>query len=56
MQGQIKAYFEQFAEWTKKPYSDDLTVFGWFLFIGLVMVLTFLWASLIGQIKRAAQS
>lgn len=54
MNGPIATYFEEFREWTKKPYSDDLTMTGWILFLGLVTVVTFLWASVIRQIKEAA--
>jgi len=54
MNDQAQAYFTEFRNWMKKPYSNDLTVFGWIMFIGLVMIVSFLWAGVIGQIKKAA--
>lgn len=54
MNGQAADYFRQFKDWLEKPYSDDLTVFGWIMFLGLVTVVSFLWAGVIGQIKKAA--
>ena len=34
---------ERFTQWLKKPYSDDMSVTGWFAFLGLMSLLAFLW-------------
>lgn len=36
--------------WLKKPYDDSMTVTGWFLFIGMLAVLTFLWTRILRAI------
>lgn len=34
----------RFKEWLKKPYSDDMSVAGWFAFLALLSILAFLWS------------
>ena len=36
--------------WATKPYDDNMTVTGWFLFVGLLAVLTFLWTRILRAI------
>lgn len=36
--------------WLKKPYSDDMSVTQWFLFLGLLGVLSWLWSRVIKTI------
>jgi len=38
------------AEWAKSPYRDEMSVGGWFLFIGMLAVLTFLWSRILRAI------
>lgn len=42
---------EKFTEWLKRPYSDEMSVVGWFMFFGLVMVITFLWSTILRKIE-----
>lgn len=35
---------ERFMSWLKKPYSEDMSVAGWFYFLALVSILAFLWS------------
>jgi hypothetical protein len=36
--------FDRFKDWLKKPYSEDMSVAGWFAFLALVSILAFLWS------------
>lgn len=40
--------------WAKKPYSDDMSLSGWFLFLGLLAVLTYLWTRILRAIADNA--
>lgn len=44
----------QFKAWWAKPYDDEMSVTGWFLFFGLLIVLSVLWALVLREIKEVA--
>lgn len=48
--------FERAKDWLAKPYSDDMSVAGWFAFIALLSILAFLWSRvlrfLVAQIQE----
>lgn len=46
----MQKFWQSFVEWTKQPYSPDMTVFDWFLFIGLIIVLFWIWGTLIRKV------
>jgi len=39
--------------WLKKPYSDDMTVAGWFAFVALLSILAFLWSRVLLLISKS---
>lgn len=43
-----------FADWLRKPYSEDMSAFGWFAFFGLVIIVIGLWATIIRKIETVA--
>jgi len=43
----------KFAAWLKKPYSDDMSVAGWFAFLAMVSVLAFLWSRVLRLIAAS---
>ena len=43
-------FVERFAEWLRKPYSDDMNVGGWFAFLGLIFLLTMAWAGIVRKL------
>lgn len=45
----------RFGEWLKKPYSDDMSVGGWFAFLGLLLVLSFLWTRVLRMVASVAE-
>lgn len=44
---------ERFAAWVKKPYSDDMSVAGWFAFLALISILAFLWSRVLRLIAAS---
>lgn len=45
-------FVERFNAWMRKPYDDDMSVTGWFAFLGLIAVLTLAWGVII---RKATQ-
>lgn len=43
---------ERFADWIKKPYSEDMSAGGWFLFLGLLIVLSVVWSLILRSLKE----
>ena len=41
--------FDEIKEWLKQPYSDGMSVGGWFIFLGFVGVVSFAWAKIIKE-------
>lgn len=37
-------------KWLKRPFREDGNVIDWFLFLGLLMALSFLWSRIIARI------
>lgn len=45
----VENFISDFKSWAAKPYDENGDLLDWFLFIGLLTALTFLWS---GVIKR----
>ena len=43
------------GEWFKSPYDDHMSVGGWFAFLGMIAVLTWLWARVLRAIATNMQ-
>lgn len=37
-------------QWLKQPYNDNMSVFDWFLFVGLIGAISFLWSRVLARI------
>lgn len=46
---------DKFKAWWSKPYSDDMSVSGWFLFFGLLIVISVAWALVLRELKAVAE-
>jgi hypothetical protein len=44
-------WYNKFVEWLKKPYHEEMSVVGWFAFSGLLLVIGFMWATIIRKIE-----
>jgi hypothetical protein len=42
---------DAFAQWWKRPFSTDMTVGGWAIFLLLLFILAGFWKSVISLIK-----
>jgi hypothetical protein len=43
----MDAVLGRFSDWLKKPYDDDMSVVGWFLFFGMLVVIMTAWSGVI---------
>lgn len=43
------------AAWFKSPYDDHMSVGGWFAFLGMIAVLTWLWSRVLRTMMAAKQ-
>lgn len=41
---------DRVVAWCKMPYDNKMSISGWFLFIGMLTVLTFLWSRILRAI------
>lgn len=46
----MREFFDGFGEWVKRPYSPDMTVLDWLLFVGLLVTAIFVWTQLIRKV------
>lgn len=42
--------FTEVHDWSKKPFSDEMSLKGWFAFIGMMIIITILWRQIINFI------
>ena len=45
-------FCQRIRDWLAKPYDDDGDVFNWFLFIGLIAVIGWLWSRILRSILK----
>jgi hypothetical protein len=38
---------DRVKHWLNKPYSDDMNVYDWFVFLGFVAIVTLIWSKFI---------
>jgi uncharacterized membrane protein len=48
--------WSDYKSFYSKPFSSDMDVTGWFLFIGLMIVLLFAWGIILGEFARLVRS
>jgi uncharacterized protein involved in cysteine biosynthesis len=53
--GENRPLSSRFADWLKKPYSEDMSVKGWFAFLGLLIILSYLWSRVLKLIASVAE-
>jgi hypothetical protein len=44
---------QQVNAWLKQPYSPNMDVWGWLLFVGLVIVLSLAWLHTVNFLSKA---
>ena len=42
--------------WIKKPFSSDMDAMHWFLFFGLIIVISFLWSRVLFYINKGIEA
>lgn len=43
--------WKEFRDWLQEPYKDDMSAFNWFLFIGLLIILTLGWRFILAHLR-----
>lgn len=44
-------FWQNFKDWLAQPYHDEMDVVGWFLFLGLLAIITVIWGMIFSHIK-----
>jgi hypothetical protein len=42
--------------WVKKPFNTDMDAFHWFLFFGLIIIISFLWSRVLFYINKGIEA
>lgn len=50
MNGALGKFVEDFRSWLGKPFSADMSAFGWFLFFGLLIVISVAWGVIVRKV------
>lgn len=45
--------WEHFKDWLGRPFDTEMDALGWFLFLGLLIVLSAMWAVILKHLKEA---
>lgn len=43
-------FWDRFANWLEQPFSEDMDAMGWFLFAGLLLIISVAWATIIRKV------
>lgn len=46
------SFCQRVRDWVAKPFNEDGNVFDWFLFVGLIGVISWLWSRILVRILR----
>jgi hypothetical protein len=52
----VMMIIDHFKAWLKKPYSDDMSVTGWFAFLALISIIAFLWTRVLHLIAASLKA
>lgn len=44
--------WDSFKNYIRQPFSADMSAFGWFLFIGLLIIIAIGWNAILSHITR----
>lgn len=47
----MQGWTSDFAEWIKRPFREDMSVFGWFAFLGLMLAILAAYGWLLARLK-----
>lgn len=50
-EGETMSYWDDFKAWYSQPFSADMDIAHWFLFLGLLIILMGLWRLILLHIK-----
>lgn len=40
----------KFTDWLERPYDDKMSAFGWFAFAGLLLIIGWMWSTILKKI------
>lgn len=44
------------SAWLRRPFSGDMDATHWFLFLGLILVIVFLWSRILHYINKGIEA
>jgi hypothetical protein len=51
----IMTILQNVEEYIKKPYNENMSMIGWFLFLGLILIFIFIWYTILDLIKKVTK-
>ncbi len=45
----MKTVFQNFLDWYNQPFKQEMSVTNWFLFVGIVLVIIWLWSRILKE-------
>ena len=52
----MQNFTEKFGAWLRQPFSPNMDAQGWFLFFGLLIVISFVWAVITRRLVAAGRA
>lgn len=52
----LQNFWSDYKAFYAKPFTSDMNVTGWFLFVGLMLVILFAWGIVLGEFARLVRS
>lgn len=52
MENAAANFFTDFKRWLEQPFDTKMTVLGWFLFFGLLILISFVWGFILSKTFR----
>ena len=46
------SFWDRITSWAASPYSSGMSLWGWFLFLGMILLLIAAWAEIFGFIRK----
>lgn len=48
-------FIVRFGEWLRRPFSPDMSAAGWFMFFGLLVIISIAWAVIMNRLVGAGR-
>lgn len=46
----LSSFWSDFTQWAKEPYSSSMTIGGWFLIVGVILISLVVWSTILRKV------